>query len=46
MAYNGSIELISGIKAKNNGNFPLVDAKDIRIDDNTRLNEVLNLINS
>lgn len=37
MAYTGSIELISGIKTKNSGTFPLVDAADVRIDDNTRL---------
>ena len=37
MAYNGSIELISGIKQKNNGNFPLVDATAVRVDDATRL---------
>lgn len=41
--YNGTIELISGIKPKNDGNFPLVHAKDVQImDDGTRLSEVLN----
>lgn len=38
MAYNGSIELISGLKPKNNGNFPLVNAPDVQVDDDgTRL---------
>ena len=40
MAYTGSVELISGITPKNNGDFPLVDAKDVRIDDNTRLSDL------
>lgn len=44
MAYEGSIELISGIKPKNNGSFPLVDAKDVRVDDNTRLDVALQTI--
>ena len=40
--YNGSIELISGIKPKNNGDFPLVNARDIQVDDEgTRLDEKL-----
>lgn len=40
--YNGTIDLISGIRPKNNGSFPLVDAKDIQTDDNgKRLNEVI-----
>lgn len=38
MAYNGSIELISGLKPKNNGDFPLVNAQDVQVDDDgTRL---------
>lgn len=38
MAYNGSIELISGLKPKNNGDFPLVNAADVQVDDDgTRL---------
>ena len=41
--YNGTIELISGIKPKNDGNFPLVDAKDVQIDDTgARLTDLLN----
>ena len=28
-AYTGSIELISGIKPKNNGNFPLIESHDV-----------------
>lgn len=40
--YNGSIELISGITPKNKGNFPLVNAKDIQVDDDgVRLSEAL-----
>lgn len=36
--YKGSIELISGLKPKNNGDFALVNAKDIQVDDaGTRL---------
>ena len=41
MAYNGSVELISGIKQKNNGTFPLVDASAVQVDDETRLDETL-----
>ena len=32
-AYSGSIELISGIKQKNGGTFPLVDAGAVQVDD-------------
>ncbi len=42
MAYKGSVELISGIKQKNNGDFPLVDASAVRVTDEKRLDEVLN----
>lgn len=41
MAYNGTIQLISGITPKNNGDFPLVNAKDVYVDDNTRLNTAI-----
>lgn len=42
MAYNGSIELISGLKPKNNGDFPLVNAPDVQVDeDGMRLPEML-----
>lgn len=41
MAYTGSIDLISGIRPKNNGTFPLVNAVDVYVDDNTRLPEAL-----
>lgn len=38
MAYNGSVELISGIKPKNGGTFPLVNAQDVQVGkDGTRL---------
>ena len=46
MAYQGSVELISGIAPKNNGTFPLVDAKDVRIDDSTRLDACITGINN
>ena len=37
MSYTGSVDLISGLRPKNNGDFPLVHAKDVYIDDDTRL---------
>lgn len=46
MAYNGSIELISGITQKNNGTFPLVDSGDIRVTDEVRLDEKISDIDS
>lgn len=40
--YSGSIELISGITPKNNGDFPLVNAHDVQINsDGQRLDEIL-----
>lgn len=42
MAYNGSVELISGIKQANNGTFPLVDASAVRVSDDKRLDAVVN----
>ena len=42
MAYNGSVELISGIKPKNGGTFPLVNAQDVQVgEDDTRLPAML-----
>lgn len=42
MAYNGSIELISGLKTKNGGTFPLINAPDVQVDDRgTRLPAML-----
>lgn len=42
MAYNGTIDVISGLRPKNNGTFPLVSAKDIQVaDDDTRLDAAL-----
>ena len=38
--YNGSIELISGIRPKNNGSFPLVYAPDVMLTDGRRLSDV------
>lgn len=35
--YNGTIDLISGIRPKNNGDFPLVNAKDVLMPDGDRL---------
>ena len=37
--YSGSIDLISGLRPKNGGAFPLVDAADVRVDDQTRLSD-------
>lgn len=37
--YNGTIDLISGIRPKNNGKFPLVEAKDVQMPDGTRLSD-------
>jgi hypothetical protein len=37
--YKYSVELISGIAPKNNGSFPLVNAKDVEMPDGTRLSE-------
>ena len=45
MAYNGSVELISGIKPKNGGTFPLVNAQDVQVgEDGTRLPVMLDKI--
>lgn len=45
MAYNGSVELISGIKPKNGGTFPLVNAQDVQVgEDGTRLPVTLDKI--
>lgn len=43
--YNGTIDLISGIRPKNNGKFPLVNAKDVQVDNtgkrlDTKLDEL------
>lgn len=47
MEYQGSIELIGGLKPKNNGSFPLMEAKDIQVDsEGTRLDAALNGINT
>ena len=42
MAYTGSVDLISGIRPKNNGTFPLIDAKDVYVTDDKRLDAALN----
>ena len=40
--YKGTIDLIAGLRPKNNGNFPLMQAHDIVVDENgTRLDEYL-----
>lgn len=41
MPYNGSIEVISGFVQKNNGDFPLMDASAVYVDDNNRLDKKL-----
>lgn len=46
MPYNGTIELAAGIKPKNNGTFPLVNAHDVYIDDSTRLDDELSDISA
>lgn len=38
--YNGSIELIAGLKPKNNGDFALVYAPDVLLTDGRRLSEI------
>lgn len=45
--YQGSIDLIGGLRPKNNGTFPLMEAKDIQVDnEGTRLDTALNNIAS
>lgn len=46
MAYTGSIDLISGIRQKNGGNFPLLEASAVQVGDDpdVRLPEYLNKI--
>lgn len=45
--YNGSIDLISGLRPKNDGDFPLMQAHDIVVDENgTRLDEKLESLSS
>lgn len=40
--YKGSIELVSGITPKNGNTFPLVEARDVQVDDEgRRLDEVV-----
>ena len=41
MAYNGSVELLSGIKQVNNGNYPLVDASAVYVEDGVNLRDAL-----
>lgn len=41
MAYTGNVDLISGIRPKNGGSFPLVNAPDVYVDENTRLDALL-----
>ena len=39
-SYQGSIDLISGLRPKNNGDFPLLEAHDVLVDEKgTRLDE-------
>ena len=39
--YKGSVELVSGITPKNGGSFALVHAKDVQMNDGTRLSELV-----
>ena len=41
MAYTGSVDLISGIRPKNGGSFPLVNVHDVYVNDDSRLDDVL-----
>ena len=41
MAYNGSVEVISGLKQKNNADFPIVDASAVYVADGKRLSGVI-----
>ena len=44
--YTGSVEMISGMKQKNGGDFPLMEAHSIQVDeDDKRLDEVLEELN-
>ena len=36
----GSVDLISDNRSNNSQSFPIVDATDVRIDDNTRLSDL------
>lgn len=38
--YNGSIDLISGLRPKNNGTFPLMQAHDIQVTETQRLDDM------
>lgn len=44
MAYNGTVQMHSGFIPQNDGDFPLLRAKDVYIDDDTRLNDRLTAI--
>ena len=46
MAYNGTVTLTAGITPKNNGDFALVNAHDVYVDDETRLDEALEGVNA
>lgn len=46
-SYNGTIDLISGIRPKNNGTFPLMDAHDVQTqEDGTRLDAELTALHA
>ena len=38
--YNGSIDLISGLRPKNNGTFPLMQAHDVQVTETKRLDDM------
>ena len=46
MAYNGSVGLLSGIKQVNNGKYPLIESSAVYVDDDIRLNDVINEVAS
>ena len=41
MAYNGSVEVVSGLKQKNNANFPIVDASAVYVSDGKNLADII-----
>lgn len=42
MAYTGTVDIIGGLRPKNNGRFPVAHAKDIYVDEKTRVSDVAN----
>lgn len=44
MAYHGSTDLLSGIRPINGNTFPLVNARDVYVDDDTRLDTAIGAV--